>query len=152
MHEFFESYFDRLQLLHREVSENITGLPKEALDWKPLPSMNSLTVLVVHLTGAERSGLGDVAGQDPSGRVRSEEFEASSWEKSELQNRLDQILAHSHTVLQGLTLEDLDSPRGSSRDGETYSVAWALAHALNHTAVHVGHIHAGRELWLAENS
>ena len=47
MHEFFASYYDRLQTLHREVSEAIADLPKEALDWEPAPSMNSLTVLVV---------------------------------------------------------------------------------------------------------
>jgi len=26
-------------------------------------------------------------------------------------------------------------------------VAWALAHALEHTALHLGHIQIGRELW-----
>jgi len=150
MHEFYTSYYDRLQLLHREVSENIAGLSAEALDWRPIPVMNSLTILVVHLTGAERYWIGDVAGQEPSGRVRSEEFEARGWNTAALQERLDQTLAHSYAVLQGLTLDDLAAPRHSWRDDETYSVAWALAHALEHTAVHVGHIHAGSELLRAE--
>jgi uncharacterized damage-inducible protein DinB len=150
MHEFFQSYYDRLKILHQEVSENIADLPTEALDWRPIPVMNSLTVLVVHLTGAERYWIGDVAGQDPSDRIRSEEFVARGWNRAELQERLDQTLAHSLAVLQQLTLEDLAAKRPSGRNDETVSVAAALVHALEHTAVHVGHIHAVRELWQAE--
>lgn len=149
MHEFFESYYDRLKTLHREVSEAIADLPEDALDWEPAPSINSLTVLVVHLTGAERYWIGDVAGQDPSGRVRSEEFETRGWGAAELQERLEQTLAHSYGVLQQLTVEDLDVSRSSSQDGKTYSVAWALAHALEHTALHLGHIQIVRDLWQA---
>ena len=150
MHEFFESYYDRLQTLHQEVSKAISDLPKEALDWKPAPSMNSLTVLVVHLTGAERYWIGDVAGQDSSGRVRSKEFETRGLEAIELQKRLKRTLAHSLAVLQQLSLEDLDASRHSSSDGKTYSVAWALAHALEHTALHLGHIQIVREIWLED--
>lgn len=152
MHEFFESYYDRLQTLHRGVSEAIADLPQEALDWEPAPSMNSVTVLVVHLSGAERYWIGDVAGQDPSGRIRSEEFESRGWEAADLQERLDRTLAHSHNVLQHQTVEDLETPRHSSRDGSRYSVAWALNHALEHTAMHLGHIHITRELWLTDHA
>jgi uncharacterized damage-inducible protein DinB len=147
MHEFFESYYDRLHTLHRGVSEAIADLPLEALDWEPAPSMNTLTVLVVHLIGAERYWIGDVAGQDPSGRIRSEEFETRGWDTDKLQEHLKRTLAHSYGILQQLTMEDLEASRYSSRDDNTYSVAWALAHALEHTALHLGHIQIGRELW-----
>ena len=147
MHEFFESYYERLQTLHQEVSEAIADLPQEALDWEPAPSMNSMTILVVHLTGAERYWIGDVAGQDPSGRIRSEEFETRGWDTDKLQERLERTLAHSYAVLQQLTVEHLEASRYSSQDGKTYSVAWALAHALEHTALHLGHIQIGHELW-----
>ena len=147
MHELFKAYYDRLQIIHRGISEAISDLSSEGLDWQPGPSMNSLAVLVVHTVGAERYWIGDVAGQDPSGRVRSEEFKSSGLDAAELQERLELTLAHSYGVLQQLTLDDLDAQRHSWRDDETYSVAWALAHALEHTAVHLGHIHIGRELW-----
>lgn len=146
MHEFFESYYDRLQTLHRGVTDAVAGLPVEALDWQPAPSMNSLTVLVVHLCGAERYWIGDVAGQDPSGRIRSEEFEQRGWDAAGLQGLLDRTLAHSYDTLQKLSLQDLDATRFSTRDGENYSVAWALLHALEHTALHLGHIHIGHEI------
>ena len=143
MHEFIESFYDRLESLHQGVSEAIADLPQEALDWVPAPSTNSIAVLVVHLSGAERFWIGDVAGQDPSGRVRSEEFETHGLETAELEDLLQRTLAHSHAVLRQLTLEDLDAPRLSPRDGSTYSVAWALNHALEHTAIHLGHIQIG---------
>ena len=149
MHEFYESFYNRLQDLHEGVSEAIADLPIEALDWVPAPSLNSITVLVVHLTGAERYWIGDVAGQDPSGRVRSEEFKTHGLQTAELQERLQQTLTHSHTILQQLTLQDLEAPRLSSRDGSMVSVAWALNHALEHTAVHLGHIQIARDLWQA---
>ena len=33
------------------------------------------------------------------------------------------------------------------RDGKKYTVAWALGHALEHTAIHVGHIPMLKQLW-----
>jgi len=151
MHENFAAYYERLQSLHKDIGQAIVGLSTEALDWIPGPGMNSLAVLVVHLTGAERYWIGDVAGQDPSGRVRSTEFKIRGWGSAELQNRLDQTLVHSQAVLSKLTLEDLDQMRYSPRNERSYSVAWALAHALEHTALHLGHIQIGRELWEQES-
>ncbi len=150
MHEFYMAFYERLQTVHREIAEAIADLPPEALDWVPLPTMNSLTVLVVHVAGAERYWIGDVVGQDPSQRNRPAEFETRGWDTAALQERLEQTLAHSQGILQQLTIEDLDQPRSSSRDGKSVTVAWALLHALEHTAIHLGHIHTGRELWLAD--
>jgi uncharacterized damage-inducible protein DinB len=147
MHENFAAYYERLHSLHSNIGKAISGLSTEALDWVPGPGMNSLAVLVVHLTGAERYWIGDVAGEDPSDRVRSKEFKVHGLEAAELQKRLDQTLVHSRGVLSRLDLEALDQMRSSPRDGSSYSVAWALAHALEHTALHLGHIQIGRELW-----
>ena len=147
MHENFEAIYERLQTLHKEINQAIDGLPQEALDWTPGPDMNSLAVLAVHTAGAERYWIGDVAGQDPSGRVRSAEFEVRGWNEAKLRERLDQTLGHSRGVLSQLNLADLDQMRHSWRDDQRYSVAWALAHALEHTAVHVGHMQIVRELW-----
>ena len=40
--------------VHDDLAKAIDGLPPEALDWVPGAEMNSITVLVVHLCGAER--------------------------------------------------------------------------------------------------
>ena len=148
MRQFYEAYYDRLQALHKEISKAISGLPLAALDWQPGPNMNSLSVLVAHTAGAERYWIGDVVGQDPSGRIRSQEFKTRQLDESELELLLQSTLAHSLAVLEKLTLEDLDQPRHSERDDATYTVAWALAHALEHTGIHLGHIQIGREIWL----
>jgi hypothetical protein len=64
-----------------------------------------------------------------------------------LTKRLDDSLDYVHRVLENLTLPDLETSRVSSRNGREVTVAWALAHALKHTALHVGHIQITRQLW-----
>ena len=75
METFFEDYFERMQTLYTDIKTVLEGLPPQALDWSPGPEMNSIAVLVTHLTGAARFWVGDVAAQEPSGRVRAQEFQ-----------------------------------------------------------------------------
>ncbi len=147
MEQPFEEYLERLEALHAAAGRSIEGLPQAALDWAPGPDMNSLCVLVVHLAGAERYWIGDVVGRDPSGRDRDAEFRAQGLDAAALKERLADALAHARGVLEALTLADLAALRVSPRDGRTYTVAWALAHALTHTALHVGHMEVTRQLW-----
>ena len=147
MHPFFDAYLDRLQGLHDDILQAIEGLPPAALDWVPGPSMNSVAVLVVHTAGAERYWVGDVVARDSSDRDRSAEFRVQGLDAAMLGKRLDDTLAHTRGVLKGLALQDLEIIRISPRDGREYTVAWALAHALEHTAMHVGHIQIMRQLW-----
>ena len=35
----------------------------------------------------------------------------------------------------------------STRDDRNFSAGWALAHALEHTAPHLGHAQVTRQLW-----
>lgn len=140
-------YFERLQSLHTDINQTIADLPPSALDWAPGTDMNSLCVLVVHVAGAERYWIGDVVGQGISGRDRDAEFQTGGLAASVLVERLDKVLAHSRSVLEELTVPDLDAQRTSPRDGHKFTVAWALAHALEHTALHLGHIQITRQLW-----
>jgi uncharacterized damage-inducible protein DinB len=147
MQPFFQDYSHRLQELHDDTVRAIEGLPQKALDWVPGPGMNSLCVLVVHVTGAERYWIGDVVGCDPSGRDREAEFRAQGLDAATLKKRLDDCLVHFRGVLEKLTTEDLEMSRVSPRDGRKFTVAWSLAHALAHTAAHVGHMQVTRQLW-----
>jgi uncharacterized damage-inducible protein DinB len=142
-----EDYAERLGMLHSGIHQTVEGLPPAALDWVPGPGMNSLTVLMAHVAGAERYWIGDVAGQDPSGRDRDAEFRTHGLDAAELQDRLANAFDHSRRVLEGLTPADLEATRISPRDGRTFSVAWCLAHALEHTALHLGHMQVSRQLW-----
>jgi len=143
----FEDYLGRLQELHAEIEHAIEGLPLEALDWSPGPHMNSLCALVAHAIGAQRYWVGDAVGRDPSGRNREAEFRACGMDAGTLKSGLDETLAHTRGALEELTLQDLDTLRVSPRNGREFTVAWALAHALEHTALHAGHAQITRQLW-----
>jgi uncharacterized damage-inducible protein DinB len=147
MQPFFEDFFDRLQELHVGIERAIDGLPKEALDWAPGSGMNSLCVLAVHVAGSERYWIGDVVAGEPSGRDRDAEFRSTGLDEGTLKKRLAEVLAHSQGVLEKLTLQDLERSCVSPRDGRRFTVAWALAHALEHTAVHLGQMRIMRRLW-----
>lgn len=147
MRDLFASFFAQLNELHEEVSRAIHGLHSEALDWTPGGSMNSMAVLVTHIAGAERYWIGDVVGGNPSGRDRSAEFEIKNQEEELLLKRLNDSLEHSRDVLERLSLENLDAVCISPRDGRQFTVGWALVHALEHTALHTGHIQIMRQMW-----
>jgi uncharacterized damage-inducible protein DinB len=147
MHPFFDAYLNRLQGLHDDILQAIEGLPSAVLDWVPGPDMNSIAVLVVHTAGAERYWVGDVVARDSSGRDRAAEFRVQGLDTATLKQRLDDTLAHTRGVLEGLTPQDLSVVCISPRDGREYTAAWALVHALEHTAMHVGHIQITRQLW-----
>lgn len=140
-------YVERLQTLHTGMKRIVNGLPQAALDWTPGPEMNSLHVLAVHVAGSERYWIGDVAGNDPSGRDRDAEFRSGGLDTHALIDLLDRTLAHSRAVLEGLEPADLEDVRQAPRDGRQVTVAWCLAHALEHTALHLGHMEITRQLW-----
>jgi uncharacterized damage-inducible protein DinB len=147
MDSFFADCLDRLTTMHAEMEKAIAGLPPEALDWSSGPGMNSMAVLAAHTAGAERYWIGDIIGQDPSNRVREEEFETTGLTEAVLRQKLQAALTHSQGVLAALSLADLAQPRYSSRHDEDFTAGWALLHALEHTAVHTGHIQLMRQLW-----
>jgi uncharacterized damage-inducible protein DinB len=147
MVELFAAYLDRLEELHRDINSAVAGLPVEALNWSPGLEMNSLAVLAAHTAGAERYWIGDVIARDDSRRDRAAEFRTQAASAAVLIERLDAALAHSQSVLERLFLADLDEQRRAPRDGREVTVAWALAHALAHTATHLGHMQLMRQLW-----
>ena len=147
MQKFFTDYLNLLEDSHREILEALEGLPSAALDWTPGPEMNSISVLVFHLTGAERYWIGDVAAQDPKERDRNAEFRIRDVGIERLKERLADNLEYARNTLNNFTVQDLEAIRVSARDGRSYSVAWALLHALDHTALHLGQIQLTRQLW-----
>jgi uncharacterized damage-inducible protein DinB len=142
-----KDYFDILTTLHDAMKMAIAGLSLEALDWQPGPEMNSIAVLVVHTAGAERYWIGDVAGGQPSGRDRQAEFRTEELDEAALVAHLDRALVESEQILAPLTLEDLSAVRRSTMHDRECTVMWALLHALEHSAIHLGHIQMTRQLW-----
>lgn len=154
MHRFFEDYLDRLTSLHNDYKKAISGLSIDALDWVPGTEMNSLCVMVVHMTAVERYLLGDMAAHINSNRVRASEFQAKGWDEAALIKRMDDTLSFVRDTVTNFTVEDLSAvrevPAGGSKPAtplETLTVGWALEHALSHTALHLGHAQITRQLW-----
>jgi uncharacterized damage-inducible protein DinB len=146
MATFFDDLCDRFGELHVELSKAVHGLTPKALDWKPAEGANSMAVIIVHALGAERYWIGDVALGDPSGRVREEEFKVHGLTAEELESRIAAADAYTRQALRRFTLADLEAERTSRRDGKRFSVGWCLTHALEHDALHVGHVQLTREL------
>ncbi len=147
MQTFFAEFLNLIQQRHKEILEALDGLPPVALDWAPGPDINSISVLVFHLTGAERYWIGDVAAQDPTERDRDAEFRVHDVEIGVLKKRLADNLEYARNTLGRFTIQDLEGARVSARDGRTFTVAWALLHALEHTTLHLGQIQITRQLW-----
>ena len=147
MQTFFTNYISLLQDCHNDILEALEGLPSAALDWTPGPEMNSISVLVFHLTGAERYWIGDVAAQDPKERDRDAEFRVRDVGVDVLKKRLADNLEYARNTLTSFTIQDLETTRISARDGRHFTVAWALLHALEHATLHLGQIQITRQLW-----
>jgi uncharacterized damage-inducible protein DinB len=147
MPSFFKALADEYRELHGEIRRNLEALPLEALDWKHGAEMNSVSVMIVHLTGAERFWVGDVVMRDPSNRDREAEFKVSGMSKADLIQRLNSTEAYLTSALEKLSLSDLESERTHPRHDGQVSVAYALLHALDHVATHVGHIQLSVQMW-----
>ena len=143
---FYNDLMDRLSELHAEIEKSLEGLPSDALDWVPGPEMNSITVLVTHLTGAEQYWIG-VAVNEPHERDRAVEFLTKGLGLEELKARVASTEDFARQALTSLSIKDLETLRHSPRNDKTFSVGWCLAHALEHSAIHTGHIQLTRQLW-----
>lgn len=147
MDTFFEDYLQRLTDLHNDFKGAIDGLPQSALDWTPSADMNSLCVLVVHVCGAERYWVGDVAMGESSDRDRDAEFIAEGLSLAALNGKLDASEAYIRKSLAQLTVRDLPESRKAPGRDRRFTVGWALLHALEHTGLHLGHAQITRQMW-----
>jgi uncharacterized damage-inducible protein DinB len=147
MQTYFSDYLSLLQNCHNDIHKALEGLPPEALDWVPGNDMNSISVLVVHLSGAERFWIGDVAAQDPSDRNRDAEFQVKGLGMDILKKRLDDSLTYASAALEKFSLQDLETPRSSPQTDRKFTVGWSLLHALEHSMLHLGQIQLTRQFW-----
>lgn len=147
MSDFFDDLFDRFHEIHMDLMKAVDGLPAEALDWIPGKEMNSINVLVVHLTGAEKFWFGVVALGEATDRVREEEFRARGLTAEDLKPRLVAADEYARQALYRFRLEDLETVRTSPHNEKKFTVGWSLLHALEHSALHLGHVQLTRQLW-----
>jgi hypothetical protein len=145
MQTFYSDCLNNLQELHNDVAKTIEGLPLEALDWSPRAGVNSITALIVHLTGSQRFLFGEAIGGLEINRDRDAEFRARGLTSNELNQLLEENLIYIAEKIEPLTLADLDAKRMFHTREVT--LGWVIGHALKHTASHLGHIQVMRDLW-----
>lgn len=151
MQTLFDEYLKIFENCHADIVKLVEALPPAALDWAPGPETNSISVLIYHLTGSERFWIGDVALQESSNRDRDAEFRVRNVSVEQLKGRLTESLNYIRKALGQLTLEDLNKSQ-SLPDGRTYTVAYALLHAIDHAAQHLGHMQLTSQMWKQTNS
>ena len=156
MERYFEDYLQRLTELFDDLRATIDSVAQDGLDWIPGEDMNSLCVLVVHTVGAARFWIGDVPLGDNSDRDRPSEFAAFGVSEAMLKQKIDGILVYAAEELGKMRVDDLNrmclvpsSDRTKPKPERTreFSAGWSLLHALEHTALHVGHAQITRQLW-----
>lgn len=151
MQPFFADYVEHLQLLQREIDSALDGLPQAGIDWSPGPGMNSIGVLVAHVAGSTHYWVGDVIGRGATERQRATEFQTTALDADALRSRLAATVADAEALLATLTEADLTNRHIAPLHGNEVTTAWALLHALEHMATHVGHIQLTRQWWEEQN-
>lgn len=148
MEQFFVDLLDRIESLHADYAKYLADLSTEQLDWIPATDMNSLCVLAVHVTQAERYwiglGVGDVITRD-----RASEFQAQGHTLEDLLGRFEANRAFYKTAFESATVSTFDEivevKLFADRSFEC-TRGWAVLHALDHTAEHLGHTGMTRQL------
>ncbi|MCY3834568.1 MAG: DUF664 domain-containing protein [Chloroflexi bacterium] len=149
MEPIFADVLNRLEALHQDYFIYMDGLSSADLDWSPGADMNSLCVLAVHVTAAERFWIG-IGINDVSERNRPAEFMASGYELEALKARFSANIAFYREAfekqeLSGL-VEEVDVGQFMDRPSQVVTRGYALLRGLDHTAEHLGHAGMTRQL------
>ncbi len=149
MEPIFAEAISRLEWLHNEYLQCMDGLTSEELDWSPGPDMNSLCVLAVHVTAAERFWFGAVV-DDMVTRNRPAEFSASGYTLEQLIARFAANVAFCKAAFPAQSASSLgeivDVSRYRHWPPQQFSRLWSLLRGLDHTAEHLGHAGMTRQL------
>jgi hypothetical protein len=148
-----------LQKLVDDIFQQLDGVPEDDLNtWLPRDGMrdvNTFFALATHTVGAGEFWILEAAGGHAVDRDRLAEFR-STGTLEQLRERYDRWLRDSADVfattddatLASLYERQANPERGMSAARRTR--AECIAHALEHTAVHLGHLQLQRQLWDSE--
>ncbi len=147
-----DNYAKMLDDLRGQMVKLLAGLPAEALNWRPIEggdehATNSLAVMAAHAAGAEHFWIHEVAGDQPPTRNRPAEFVTEVEGPEPLLEKLEANRQETREVLAGLTAADLDSSRQAG--DRMVPMRWAILHAVEHTALHLGHMQITYQLWFS---
>ncbi len=132
--------------VHRDIREQVAGLDRKALNWKPHTEANSIAVLIFHTLGSEREMINAVRGIKTE-RDRPAEFEVEA-DAADLIALLEIADADMDRHITALTAHDLSAlrPRGDrpARPG----LEW-LVRNYGHEREHLAQIELTKQLYRA---
>ena len=142
MDPYVAAHLRELEDLHRQVFEMVAPLDDDAIN-QPVPSLtNTVGIVLRHMAGSERYWIGEVVGDLAAHRHRASEFGHERLRKTALMQEFGGVDTLSREVLGRLTRDELvrevDVQRGKDVVKETK--AYALVHATQHLAYHVGQL------------
>ena len=159
MSAFSDAYELHLRSLRDEFLETIDGIPADDLNtWKPAMAtegeqqVTTFAALGVHIVGAGEFMTLIAVGGAPVARDREAEFVATAT-RAEIEHRFGSWLPKLHLLLERLSEEELGARNTHDRyNDRDWTNARVLLHALDHTALHVGHAEIQKQLWEDERS
>jgi hypothetical protein len=139
----------RLADSYQRIRHCLDQLDDAQLWWRPLPAMNSVANLVLHVSGNLRQWLVSGVGGAPDLRNRPQEFaERGPLPREELHQRLDSAVREADDVLARLTAAELLQPRRIQALDKT--VLSAISSSLDHLAGHAQEIVYATRLQLGD--
>lgn len=148
-----------LENLADRFLESLDGIPENDLNsWKPSAEqqgggdMNTFAALAVHVVAAARWRIEEQTFDIPYPRERGNEFTATA-KRAEIDEIFSTMISEFHALIASDQEVDLTSPPGTIREDhpDRTRLDWLLS-AIDHTALHVGHVQIHRQLWLAERA
>jgi uncharacterized damage-inducible protein DinB len=143
-----------LERIARDTMRQLDGLPDDVLNRPvPLPDANTLYALATHLAGSTEFWAVQLASGRDAGRNRLAEFHATG-EGTALIARYERLIGLIHDALDDLPDDALNGippqPPAEYRStgglGATLTLRDCLLHAVEHGALHQGHIQITRQL------
>jgi uncharacterized damage-inducible protein DinB len=140
--EFVNAVADVLEDLRRQVVEAVADLDDEDVNRRFPGLRNTVGILLRHIAGSERYWVQGIVGGATVLRHRDAEFGSDRLEKAVLLATLRTVGEESARVLAQVTPERLAGTVRVERAGGSAEVtrAWALLHAVQHLAYHLGQI------------
>jgi hypothetical protein len=130
--------------VHDNMRDQVRGVDRGTLNWKPLPLANSIAVLVVHTLGSEREMIRAVRLL-PTERDRPAEFKAEA-DADDLLALLDQADRELDEHLDALTPADLTELRPRGARPPRPGLDWLLSN-YGHTREHLAQIELTKQLY-----
>lgn len=154
MSAFGRAYDSILRTLVDDLLATLRGIPDDSLNtWKPAAArgdsheMNTFAAIAVHTVSAGEYMILHGVGGQPMERDRDAEFVATGT-LAEIETRYVRWLGDVHAIVVTLTDADLDREPATDRyQDRGWRTGEVLFHAIDHTALHLGHLQVQRQLW-----